>query len=628
MDVYLKTVLVHASSPEKYGRLLASAKTKKRFTVKRVARGGVSFSVTGELSRLDRWLDRLSATVDTRPLFQPRLLHAAAAAAAVKPSVSPIFTCTEYASIYNFPAPPSLPPGSDPVVISVISFGGGLFGTATPNNADGLLYITSGDVQAHWQGLGIAEANMPRVAIKLLPGATNDPAGDIASTGENTLDVEMIGACYPSSNLLIVLFIAPNTFAGFVDVLTAATSGIDVAGLSAPVRPSVVSVSWGAPETAFGSSMANAISSIMHTAVKAGINICCATGDNGANDGTRSLCCDFPSSSPYAVACGGTSLKCPTRIRGHASTVETAWTGTGGGVSRVFAKPSHQGSLAGKNRQTPDVAMNADPSTGVWFTINGAAVQLGGTSIVSPAFSAWIALTRTKVFVTPMLYTPAFKPAYYDIVAGSNGGYRAAIGFDNCSGLGSINGTALAALMQTNVTVESIAVTAASAVIGTPNRVTVTLSATLLPSTASSAALTWSTGNVSGVSISTLSSTLVANLTITNTSANTNTRFVASAADALFAATGSLGVATSTSRVTLVLAAASGRDVKALLPALAGITTYLALKSSVSSLVVSSAFGLSVAAGTRRGRPPATVSAIGLSAQGTVIIATVVVTLK
>ena len=638
MNVDFKTILIEASSCASYDKLRASAKATKRFVVQAIKRG-VGFSVTGAAPRIDAWLQSqternarwFSSTNAPRALFKPRALHASAAVQ-LKPATaasSPVFTCTEYASMYSFPSPPT-PSPSGLAVISVVSFGGGLFGTASPVQSDGLIYITAGDVQAHWRGLGILAGSMPRVAIKLLPGATNAPGRDLESTGENTLDVEMIGACYPSASLLIVLFIAPNTFSAFVDVLSMASSPIKVAGVTQPVLPSAVSVSWGAPETAFGSAVAGRINAVMQTAAKAGVNICVATGDNGASDGTRALCCDFPSSSPYAIACGGTSLVCPSRTRSDPQLSETVWTGTGGGASRVFAKPPHQYAVAGSSRQTPDVALNADPNTGVWFTINGAVVQLGGTSIVAPAFAAWIALTRTRAFLPPMLYTSSFRTAYYDIVSGSNEGYWAGTGYDNCSGLGSINGTTLATLIASNVAVTGISAAVTAAFITSTSSITFALTATVTPAGASSKALTWSISNSAVARISATPTASTATIVMA-AAATLSTSFTVAAADSLTATvTGSVGFTKTSSKLTLVLSAVTGKDLKPLLPALAGISTYLALaSSSPGSIAVTGAaptFNLAVVQGTRRGTV-VTITAVGVSVAGAVRVASVALTL-
>ena len=101
------------------------------------------------------------------------------------------FYANELAKIYNFPNP-----SESNIVVGVISFGGGLLGTVSSQGV-----LTNGDVQAYWTALGIRK--QPQVIIKTINGATNNTMDENA-TCENTLDVETIGACCPTSKLTII----------------------------------------------------------------------------------------------------------------------------------------------------------------------------------------------------------------------------------------------------------------------------------------------------------------------------------------------------------------------------------------------------------------------------------------
>ena len=224
------------------------------------------------------------------------------------------FKPTELATIYNFPTPDL----TKSVVVGVVSFGGGLYGSVSASGV-----VTGGDVQAYWSYLGISPSNMPRVIIKLIDGATNNPSD--SATAENTLDVETIGAVFPSSNLTIILYIAPNSLAAFTSLFTQMlTVPVVVNGVS--LTPNYISVSWGAPEIYFGNTLLNSINTVLGSAVSSGINVSVASGDNGSSDGvgsSTSKYCDFPSSSPNVIACGGTNLVSPNYVY-DGSTVETA----------------------------------------------------------------------------------------------------------------------------------------------------------------------------------------------------------------------------------------------------------------------------------------------------------------
>ena len=394
-------------------------------------------------------------------------------------SVVSYFTATQIASIYKFP----LPNPTRSVVIAVISFGGGLFGTVNPSTG----VLTGGDIQAYWTSLGIASANQPKVVVVTVDGAVNSPLANDGSTIENTIDVSMIGACCPSANLTIVLYIAPNSFDAFASVFSKAIN-------STVYKPSIVSVSWGAPELYYSTAQRTAINAMFQSASTQGINICTATGDNGSNDGVggTGVYVDFPASSPYVVACGGTRLKCPSGTY-DGTTVETAWTSGGGGVSAVFPKPAYQASLSYVGRAIPDLALDADPNTGVDFIIGGTHMIIGGTSIVAPAVAGYLACINPGIFITPKLYTVGAS-CFHDIISGLNGAYSAGSGYDRCTGVGSILGTVLTpALLGPNVPVTSVVLSPAS--VSIPVGGTASLTVAVVPVNASNKIVSFTSTN-------------------------------------------------------------------------------------------------------------------------------------
>ena len=104
------------------------------------------------------------------------------------------------------------------------------------------------------------------------------------------------------------------------------------------------------------------------------------------------------------------------------------------------------GSFVG--RGVPDVAGDADPATGYVVRVDGQSMVIGGTSAVAPLWAGLIALANaqnktTAGFLQPTIYTAKAKSAFRDITSGDNGAFKAAPGWDACTGLGSPNGTAL-----------------------------------------------------------------------------------------------------------------------------------------------------------------------------------------
>ena len=139
----------------------------------------------------------------------------------------------------------------------------------------------------------------------------------------------------------------------------------------------------------------------------------------------------------------------------------------GGGVSDEFALPSWQatagvparaGTSSGSSgRGVPDVAGNADPTTGYQIYSGGQAQVVGGTSAVAPLWAALVSRLAEATgqrfgLLQPTLYasvTPGTDvPGFRDITSGNNGAYTAGPGWDACSGLGSPDGTALLTRLQ------------------------------------------------------------------------------------------------------------------------------------------------------------------------------------
>jgi subtilase family serine protease len=162
-----------------------------------------------------------------------------------------------------------------------------------------------------------------------------------------------------------------------------------------------------------------------------------AVGANGVPAGVPDV--EYPASSPYVVAVGGTSLV--TNADGSYST-EAAWLAGGGGPSYFEAQPAWQaGKATGATRSLPDVAMDADPLSGAVVYVGGQAEAIGGTSLSSPlALGVWARLESAKAnglgFASPLLYGGS---GFHDVVVGDTGPYPAAPGWDFATGLGSFD---------------------------------------------------------------------------------------------------------------------------------------------------------------------------------------------
>jgi kumamolisin len=366
--------------------------------------------------------------LDNRPAAKPHFRRRAAA------GTDTSFTPLQVADLYNFPAGTGA--GQ---CIGLIELGGG--------------YRTK-DLATYFSESGVSPA--PKVTAVSVDHAKNHATGSgNGPDGEVMLDIEVAGSIAPGAH--IAVYFAPNTDAGFLDAVTTAVH-------DTTNKPSVISISWGGPESTWTAQSTAAFDSAFQAAAALGITILVAAGDNGSSDGVTDGAnhVDFPASSPHATACGGTRIA----TSGTAITEETVWndgaTGGagGGGISTVFPVPTWQSGLSATGtagtqaltmRGVPDIAGDADPQSGYDVRVDGQETVIGGTSAVAPLWAGMIArinaLQGTQAgLINPTLY--ANPTALNDITTGNNGAFSAAPGWDACTGLGSPIGNAIAKLFQ------------------------------------------------------------------------------------------------------------------------------------------------------------------------------------
>jgi kumamolisin len=368
--------------------------------------------------------------LDNRPQAAAHFRLRPTAAAASPQSFNP----TDLAHLYSFPTSAT----GQGETIGIIELGGG---------------YQQSDLTTYFQQLGVNPA--PQVTAVPVDGGQNSPTGDANSAdGEVELDIEVAGAIAPGANQKI--FFAPNTDQGFIDAVTSAVHDADV---------TLISISWGQAESNFTTQSLTAFNQAFQEAGTMGKTVFVAAGDNGSSDGQTDgkNHVDFPSSSPFAVACGGTTLQATAGNSSIAS--ETVWNeetqgegATGGGVSDYFPKPDYQSQAnvppaqtQGGGRGVPDVAGDADPVTGYIVLIDGAQSVVGGTSAVAPLYAGLFALVNELLikqgkpragYVHPALYQN--PQAFHDITSGNNGAFSAGPGWDATTGLGSPNGVQIA----------------------------------------------------------------------------------------------------------------------------------------------------------------------------------------
>jgi kumamolisin len=315
--------------------------------------------------------------------------------------------------------------------VAIIELGGG--------------YVTS-DLSTYFKSLGLAKT--PSVTAVSVAGGKNQPGSD--ADAEVMLDIEVVGALAPAAAL--VVYFAPNTDQGFYEAISQAAH-------DTTHKPSIISISWGGPEDSWSSTSREAMQTALQDAAALGVTVTVAAGDSGSSDGESDGLShvDFPASSPYALACGGTKLVASaSQISSETVWNETAANegATGGGVSTAFALPTWQktakvpaatGGFAG--RGVPDVAGDADPLTGYQVRVDGTDQVIGGTSAVAPLWAALVARFN-QALGAPLgdMHAAVYQigsAAFRDITQGNNGAYQAGKGWDACTGWGSPDGKTL-----------------------------------------------------------------------------------------------------------------------------------------------------------------------------------------
>jgi subtilase family serine protease len=274
-----------------------------------------------------------------------------------------------------------------------------------------------------------AQFGLPATTVQIL--GTN-PGTDTGWALETALDVEWAHAIAPGAT--IILSVARSS--GINDLLSAVDAAVSAGA-------TVVSMSWGAAEF-------SGVSTYDSHFNKAGVTFTASSGDNGAG-------LEWPAVSPYVVSVGGTTL---TLDSNNDRVSETAWSGSGGGISSYVAIPSYQsGWQSNAGRGVPDVSYLADPNTGVlvYDSVNGGWFVVGGTSAGAPQWAAAIALANQLRLASgasaigaanPSIYSKAkgstttpysVSPTYfYDVSSGNNGTYTAAPPYDFVTGVGSL----------------------------------------------------------------------------------------------------------------------------------------------------------------------------------------------
>jgi uncharacterized protein (TIGR03437 family) len=404
--------------------------------------------------------------------MKPRLRPAPASKAANKPAVNSGIARPRYTDSQG---DHEIAPDDFATIYDIAPlYAAGINGTGQKIAVAGQIEVNLSDIEQFRSQFNLP-ANDPQTL--LVPGSKNpgnDPgSGDLA---ESDLDLEWAGAVARNAT---VIFVYSS------DVMTSLKYAIDQA--LAPV----VTVSYGTCELETPASEYDAFVEWGQQANAQGITWFAASGDDGAADCDDSqnpgLAVDLPGSVPEVTSVGGTEFAegsgiywSPTNNANGASALsyipEITWndsvedgepSASGGGASVLFTKPSWQtgpGVPADNARHVPDVALNASDNNDPYLVYTSGSMQLyGGTSVPTPSFAGLTVLLNQHLGsggvgnINPNLYSLAqSNPAiFHDITTGNNivtvscgrrdpncatpVGYYAGVGYDQTTGLGSVD---------------------------------------------------------------------------------------------------------------------------------------------------------------------------------------------
>ncbi len=329
-----------------------------------------------------------------------------------------------------------------PSITSTASGSGVTIANATAESTN----LSMSDLDTFWNQYGL-----PTHTVNITPvdGTTRSTGGTI----ETTIDEERSGAMAPGATL-DVYDADSATDQDFTDTYNTIVTDNTA---------QVMTTSWGEPEADASSTTLSTDDSIFKQAAAQGISVFAAAGDNGSSDGTSNPdTADFPSSDPYVLAAGGTTL---TLTSSNTRSSEIAWSSGGGAESAVFSEPSWQvGNGVPQNgfRNTSDLAMDADPNTGYSVYEAGSWSVYGGTSFVAPQLAGLWAdgvadnggtrLGQANQAEYGVANSANYANDFYDVTSGSNGAFSAGVGWDHPTGWGTPVATNLIANIVTPTT--------------------------------------------------------------------------------------------------------------------------------------------------------------------------------
>ena len=309
----------------------------------------------------------------------------------------------------------------------------------------------------------------PTLDIRTPFGVSATDPGNLAGWSKETaLDVEWAHAIAPKASLILVQAKSDQD----VDMVAALRYAV------AHNLGDVISMSFGEAETCADRGALAKQHAALEQARERGITVVASSGDQGAArkcpDGSLVFAPSTPASDPNVTAVGGTHLMAAPD---GTYLSEVAWNtppstnprapmpgASGGGFSTVYHRPDYQAPFQPnkRSRGVPDVAYDADPTSGFIFTWNTHGFLASGTSAGTPQWAGIAALAdqaggHRLGLINTRLYKiargDAYARAFHDVTTGNNTfgrftGYAARKGWDPVTGLGSPNVANLLPLLR------------------------------------------------------------------------------------------------------------------------------------------------------------------------------------
>ena len=325
----------------------------------------------------------------------------------------------------------------------------------------------SDDIAAYAAAAGGGRTNIA-IQTVLLDGYDGVPTTGINSgSSEVSLDIEMAMAMAPGLSGIMLFEAGPEGVPN--DVLNAMAASNTVMNLSC-------SWGWGGgPDTTTDNIFKQMAAQGQSFFDASGDTDAFTTGAHSVNGVDNTSLQNAPSSSPYIIQVGGTTLTMSGI--GAAWSAETVWnwgggTGSSGGISSYYSLPDWQtniSNLAGRGgssgfRNIPDVALTAD-NVEVMYD-DGSDDIFGGTSCAAPLWAGYTALMNQQAaangqspvgFINPAIYRIAagsnYTSCFHDVTTGDNTWsdspdlFYATNGYDLCTGLGTPAGQYLINLL-------------------------------------------------------------------------------------------------------------------------------------------------------------------------------------